>query len=211
MTTQNLYEVIGYIASILVAISVMMNSLAKLRVINLIGAITFTTYGLLIHAYPIAIVNSIIAVTNAICLVEYYTKEECLSALKINHNTPYLENFLRLFQKDLEKWQPGFALNNDPNQEIHLVFCQNKTIGLFVVTPGPSGSVHINLGYIIPEYRDAKYCRQVYQPDSIIFSHLNCSRLTVNAAGGSHQKHLRKMGFTPDPGYARNHMMTLTH
>ena len=51
------YEIIGYTASALVAISLMMSSIVKLRVINLIGAALFTLYGLLIGAYPVAVLN----------------------------------------------------------------------------------------------------------------------------------------------------------
>ncbi len=52
-----IYEIIGYTASILVAVSLMMRSVFKLRVINLPGAVAFTAYGLLIGAYPVAAVN----------------------------------------------------------------------------------------------------------------------------------------------------------
>ena len=51
------YEIIGYIASALVAVSLMMSSILKLRVINLVGAALFTAYGLLIGAYPVAVMN----------------------------------------------------------------------------------------------------------------------------------------------------------
>jgi hypothetical protein len=51
------YEITGYIASVLVAISLMMSSIIKLRVINLFGAALFTLYGLLIGAYPVAVMN----------------------------------------------------------------------------------------------------------------------------------------------------------
>ena len=43
-----LEEFIGYAASILVAFSLMMSSILKLRIINLIGAITFVIYGLMV-------------------------------------------------------------------------------------------------------------------------------------------------------------------
>ena len=35
----------------------MMSSILKLRVINLVGAALFTVYGLLIGAYPVAVMN----------------------------------------------------------------------------------------------------------------------------------------------------------
>ena len=57
MDSSMIYEIIGYSASALVAISLMMSSIVKLRVINLIGAALFTLYGLLIGAYPVAVLN----------------------------------------------------------------------------------------------------------------------------------------------------------
>jgi hypothetical protein len=52
MEASTLYELIGYAASVLVAVALTMRSVLRLRLINLVGAATFTVYGLLIHAYP---------------------------------------------------------------------------------------------------------------------------------------------------------------
>ena len=41
--------------------SLLMSSLWRLRVINLIGALAFTLYGVLIGAVPVAVVNILIA------------------------------------------------------------------------------------------------------------------------------------------------------
>ena len=57
-------EYVGYAASILIGISMFMKNMVKLRFINLIGCILFTTYGFIIKAYPVAIVNLVIAFTN---------------------------------------------------------------------------------------------------------------------------------------------------
>jgi hypothetical protein len=54
------FEIIGYVSSILIAISLMMSSILRLRIINLIGAVLFTIYGLGIRAYPVAAVNFLI-------------------------------------------------------------------------------------------------------------------------------------------------------
>lgn len=57
-------EYVGYAASILIGISMFMKNIVKLRFINLIGCILFTIYGFIINAYPVAIVNLVIAFTN---------------------------------------------------------------------------------------------------------------------------------------------------
>ena len=58
------FEMLGYMASVFVAISLMMRSVTKLRVINLIGAVLFTAYGLVIAAYPVAVMNGFIVLVN---------------------------------------------------------------------------------------------------------------------------------------------------
>ena len=66
----NSVELIGYLGSILVAISLMMKSLLRLRIINLIGALFFTVYGVLLGAYPVAFVNGIIVFIDLYYLVQ---------------------------------------------------------------------------------------------------------------------------------------------
>ena len=41
MNTQSIWELIGYLASLLVLISLLMTSVVKLRIINLIGSLIF--------------------------------------------------------------------------------------------------------------------------------------------------------------------------
>lgn len=67
------YEIIGYAASLLVAVSLMMRSILKLRVINLLGAAVFTLYGLLIDAYPVAVMNLFIVLIDLYYLREFIT------------------------------------------------------------------------------------------------------------------------------------------
>ena len=74
MDSSMIYEIIGYTASALVAISLMMSSIVKLRVINLIGAALFTLYGLLIGAYPVAVLNFTIVLIDL-----YYLRETIMS------------------------------------------------------------------------------------------------------------------------------------
>ena len=68
-------EYVGYAASIFIGISMFMKDIIKLRIINLIGSILFIVYGFIIKAYPVAIINLIIAFTN-IYYIYKLTREE---------------------------------------------------------------------------------------------------------------------------------------
>ena len=58
-------EIVGYIGSALVAISLMMSNIWKLRWINLVGALFFVLYGLIVKVHPVVAVNAFIAVVDA--------------------------------------------------------------------------------------------------------------------------------------------------
>lgn len=66
----SLIEIIGYVASFFVALSLSMKSITKLRVLNMIGAFLFGTYGLIIGAYPVALVNYYIGCINIYHLIK---------------------------------------------------------------------------------------------------------------------------------------------
>lgn len=59
-----LIEWVGYAASAMIAISLVMTSLVKLRIINTIGCILFVIYGSIVGAYPVAVANAIIVIIN---------------------------------------------------------------------------------------------------------------------------------------------------
>ena len=91
------YEIIGYVASALVAISLMMSSILKLRVINLLGAAFFTIYGILIGSYPVAIVNFIIVLIDLYYLREIITSKEYFTLLEVQQDDGYLKYFLTFY------------------------------------------------------------------------------------------------------------------
>jgi hypothetical protein len=68
----NWVEILGYVASVFIAISITMESVIKLRVINFIGAILFGTYGLFIESMPVIIVNYFIGATNIYYLWKHF-------------------------------------------------------------------------------------------------------------------------------------------
>lgn len=57
-------EVLGYAASGTVAVSLLLKDLRWLRALNGVGAVMFIAYGLLLHARPVVVLNSFIAVAD---------------------------------------------------------------------------------------------------------------------------------------------------
>ncbi|MDQ3309820.1 MAG: hypothetical protein M3497_06800, partial [Gemmatimonadota bacterium] len=99
-------ELVGYVASALVAISLMMSSILKLRVINLFGSAFFTIYGVLIGAYPVAVVNLFIVFINLYYLRQMLGTKEYFKLLEIKPDSDYLRYFLSFYQQDIGRFLP---------------------------------------------------------------------------------------------------------
>ncbi|WP_386685946.1 MULTISPECIES: YgjV family protein [unclassified Lonepinella] len=61
----NYIEILGYVAMILVSGSFLLKDIVKLRLVNLIGAICFIIYGLLISSFPVTGLNIFVACVNS--------------------------------------------------------------------------------------------------------------------------------------------------
>ena len=62
-------QLLGYAASLLIATSLLMRSIVRLRIINMAGAATFSLYGFLIGAYPVAFLNLMTTTINIVQLI----------------------------------------------------------------------------------------------------------------------------------------------
>ena len=74
-------EIMGYIASIMVAISLTMKNIVKLRILNFVGCTFFVIYGLMISATPVVVTNAFIACVNVYFLVKMYQNKRLATSV----------------------------------------------------------------------------------------------------------------------------------
>lgn len=188
----NLVEVIGYLASVLVAVSLMMSSIVKLRIINLIGSLIFTFYGIIITAYPVALVNGFIAIVNVYYLIEILSAKEYFDILEVEPDSQYLKYFLSFHQNEIKKYVPNFSFDSNNNNRVIFVLRNSVPAGLVCAKNIDSNTVLVNLDYVIPGYRDFKIGRYVYKK---FFRENNIRKIFTYPGNKTHNKYLRKMGF----------------
>ncbi len=58
------YDILGYLASAFVVISLLTSNIKHLRYLNMTGCILFVIYGVVISAYPVAVMNAIAFLIN---------------------------------------------------------------------------------------------------------------------------------------------------
>ena len=88
-------EIVGYLASALILLSIVQKSILRLRVLGLIGAFTFLVYSIAIGAYPIAVLN-VIAATIHLWYLRKLTRhqDEVFRVLHVGPESKYLADFL---------------------------------------------------------------------------------------------------------------------
>ena len=196
MLHPTIYEIIGYTASILVAVSLMMSSILKLRVINLIGATAFTVYGLLIHAYPVAILIFFIVIIDLYFLVQIFGRKEYFTLLEIRKDSKYLNYFLKFYSQEIKKFQPDFKFDSAKNLVIFFVLHNMVPAGLFISEVYDKRSLFVTLDFVIPGYRDFKIGKYVYHRKPKFFTSRGFDIIYTQPGGKKHKQYLRRMGFS---------------
>lgn len=195
METQLIYELIGYLASVLIAVSLMMSSIIKLRVINLLGSITFTVYGLLITSYPVAAMNLFIAFVNIYYLRNMLASREYFTLLKIDRDSEYLCYFLDFYDRQIRRFQPRFSRKLPENGFHFFVLRDMIPAGLFIGEIQGHNRLLVTLDFVIPRYRDFKVGRYLYREKSDFFLQQGIQEIISYPGSREHQRYLQKMGF----------------
>ena len=109
---ESYYQIIGYVGSFLVALSLSMKNIRLLRRINIVGAFTFSMYGLLIGAMPVFALNGYIVLIDIYYLYKMYkTKEQFQMVPVLDKRHNYLKLFLDFYGDDILKFFPKFDKN----------------------------------------------------------------------------------------------------
>ena len=199
-----MYEIVGYIASILVAVSMLMTSLLRLRFVNLLGSTVFGVYGLLIHAYPVAAVNFFIAAINIVHIARMRRTKEFFTIVHVVPDSDYLHYFLEKNLNDIQKFNPGYRYSPAPNALTIFVVRDLQPAGLFIGQI-QDGTLYISLDYVIPGYRDLKVGNYLLVDRADFFRNLGVDRIVSPGGNELHTQYLKRMGFVEENSgmYAR--------
>jgi hypothetical protein len=203
------YEIVGYAASVLIAISLMMRSILKLRVINLIGSLFFTVYGLLIQAYPVAAVNFFIVLIDLYYLYQMVSAKEFFRLLEIRPDSEYLGYFLNFYEKDIRRFLPGYHFVPGADKLILFILRNVVPAGLVIGEKRGGDRLHVQLDYAIPGYRDLKIGRFVFQENARALRERGIREIYSEPGAPAHARYLERMGFTPDTSPEGEHLYCL--
>jgi len=190
-----LLEWLGYFASLIVLISLLMSSIVKLRWINLVGALLFGAYGFMIGSIPTGFMNVGIAIIDIFYLVKMYGSKEYFTILQIDEDSQYLDSFIQFYHDEINTF---FTLKDldIKNTDVQLYILRNMTpAGVFLAKKHDDHTLKIELDYAIPQYRDFKLGNYLFEHQKEYFLDLGYTHFIAKSTNPKHSQYLKKMGF----------------
>lgn len=193
-------ELVGYLASVLIVVSLLMSSLRRLRVINLIGAAVFTAYGVLIGSIPVVLTNGAIVLIDVYYLARMArdrAQGDYFEVVAVPTDSPLLARFLAFHGDDARRFQPEF----DGLREDHRAWMVlRNAVAVGVVLAHVDGEVAtIDLDYVAPAHRDQRAGTRFYTTPGLFGPH-GVTRLRAVATVDAQRRYLEAMGFTSADG-----------
>ena len=191
----SLLQWIGYFASATIAVSMMMSSILKFRWINLVGAISFSTYGFLIGALPVGFLNAFIALVDIYYLYTIYSKKEVFEILEVRADNRYLLRFLQFHEKDIQHFFPGFTYQPELNTISFFVLRNMAVAGVFLAHRKENHCLSVGLDFVLPEYRDFKNGKYIYLRLRNRFINEGFTKVIAEGRSEKYSSYLSKLGF----------------
>ena len=190
-----LLQWIGYFASITIAVSMTMSSILKFRWINLVGALTFSTYGFLIGAWPVGFLNAFIALIDIYYLYTIYSRKEVFEILEVRAENRYMIRFLEFHKKDIEHFFPGFTYKPEMNTISFFILRDLAVAGIFLAHRDQDHCLSVGLDFVLPEYRDFKNGKFIYLRLRKRFIDEGFTKVVADGRSEKYTQYLKKFGF----------------
>lgn len=190
-------DYIGYVASLIVLISLLMSSIKKLRWINLVGALLFGAYGFfVIKNIPTGLMNLGIVIIDVYYLIKMYSSKDFFRVLSIKKDYEYLNSFIEFYEQDIKSFANIDDLDIE-NAVIKFYVLRNMNpAGIFICSEYDKSTLNIELDYVIPQFRDFKMGDYVFKSQKKLILESGYDRFIVFSENKKHIEYVKKMGFS---------------
>jgi hypothetical protein len=167
-------SVIGWGGSALVVVSLLQTRILRLRVLNLVGCVVLVGFNAAIQVWPMVGMNAVLAVINTVHLwrlLRHRHDDQEYAVLEVTDSDTYLDHVLRIHERDIERFNPGFSVAGRDNRYAFLVQHGERTVGVVLADDAGDGRAQVELDYVLPEYRDFTPGEFVYRRSEVFTRH----------------------------------------
>jgi hypothetical protein len=205
--TRTVLEIIGWLGSALVIVSLAQARVLRFRVLNLAGAALAVVYNVALAIWPFAAMNAIIAVIDLYWLRRLLAERHdpsAYSVVEVGAHDAYLEHVLDVHLDDIRTFQPSYAAPSPEDagggrRWAFLVQREAETVGAVVVRDAGDGSAVVELDYVTPRFRDFTPGEFVYEHSGVFAAH-GLRTLVADTELATQTAYLHRVGFHEDAG-----------
>lgn len=188
---------VGYLASALLACSLIVSNSLQFRWLNIFGCITFITYGILINAFPVLLANSILLCINIFQLVKLYTVKEKFEMLLIAPTDELAKKFLLFHQKDITNYFPEYTIDLNKKNIAFMVLRDLAIANIFIAELNENSMAEVIINYTVPQYRDFKVGRFIFEREKQYLISKGVQQIVYKKIfNKNHEEFIKVMGFT---------------
>lgn len=189
-------ELFGYLGSVLVVVSMLMTSVVKLRVINMVGNIVSGVYSLIVGALPLALMNWSLLVINIYSLYKLLKTKQKYDMVEGKADDTFLLCILERYREDIKNYFQDFAWKKNNFDVAYIVFCEDTPAGILLGKMQKDGTLEVALDYSTPAYRDCSVGEYLYSN----LPAKGIKKVTFSGKSQNHDGYLKKMGFVEENG-----------
>jgi hypothetical protein len=197
----NWLEVLGWIGSAIVVLSLLQTRILRLRVLNLTGCAISVLYAALGGVWPILGLNAILTIINIVHLRKLTAQKETerdYSVVTVEPDDAYLNFLLTKHHDDIKATHPTFEqeLAAHPATESHLILHNDETVGLVLIHNDGDGSGEILIDYVTPRFRDFTPGKYLFRDSGLLRSRGFTTLSAALPANRQTEGYYRALGFT---------------
>lgn len=194
---QEIAPYFGYLASLLLALGLLVSNDLKFRWLNTGGNVAFIIYGVVLGAVPIILTNSILLVINLFWLYKIYNRKERFELLEFSSGGIMIDRFLSFYQKDIAAHFPDFKREKLDGNLNFVVLRDLVIANIFSATLADDGSAKVIINYTVTKYRDYKVGRFIFDKEKQFLLSKGVKTIYYTSVTNKrHRKFLSVMGFT---------------
>lgn len=162
---QQIAPYFGYLASVLLAIGLLVNNDLKFRWLNTGGNVAFIAYGVVLGAVPIILTNSILLLINLFYLYKIYNRKEHFELLEFESGGIMIDRFLSFYQPDIAAHFPDFKREHLEGNLNFVVLRDLVIANIFSARLDSNGAAEVIINYTVTKYRDYKVGRFIFDKE----------------------------------------------
>ena len=193
---QQIAPYFGYLASILLAIGLLVSNDLKFRWLNTGGNIAFIIYGAVLAAVPIILTNSLLLAINLFYLYKIYNRKEHFELLEFSSGGILVDRFLAFYKTDIATHFPNFKREQLEGNLNFVVLRDLVVANIFSTAVAQGGNAEVIINYTVPKYRDYKVGRFIFDKEKQYLLSKGVRKISYPiVANRRHEKFLTVMGF----------------